>query len=215
MSAEIKNSAFRVITLIALILFIPLFILRQIGALDFWWWMSLNLTVLLSLVLKTDTFYLEILRNDFSNDILKKIVLGVISAICLYFVFFSGDIISRYLFNFASRDIHNVYGFRGEASPFRIALLMLGIIGPGEELFWRGYIQRHLQDRFGKMGGFLLGTAIYTCIHIATGNVMLILAALVCGLFWGGIYMLTGSLFLVMVSHTLWDIAVFILFPFN
>jgi hypothetical protein len=43
---------------------------------------------------------------------------------------------------------------------------------------------------------------------------MLVLAAAVCGLFWGVLYLRTGSILLVAVSHTLWDIAVFVLFPF-
>jgi membrane protease YdiL (CAAX protease family) len=44
---------------------------------------------------------------------------------------------------------------------------------------------------------------------------MLVLAAAVCGLFWGVIYLKTRSVLLVAVSHTLWDLAVFILVPFR
>ena len=44
---------------------------------------------------------------------------------------------------------------------------------------------------------------------------MLVLAAAVCGLFWGYLYMRTGSALLVVVSHTVWDIAVFLIVPFR
>ena len=44
---------------------------------------------------------------------------------------------------------------------------------------------------------------------------MLVLAAGVCGLFWGFLYLRTGSLLINLVSHTAWDIAIFLLFPMN
>jgi membrane protease YdiL (CAAX protease family) len=44
---------------------------------------------------------------------------------------------------------------------------------------------------------------------------MLIMAALVCGAFWGLLYMLNKNLLTVLVSHALWDVAVFILFPIS
>ena len=43
---------------------------------------------------------------------------------------------------------------------------------------------------------------------------MLVLAAMVCGIFWGLLYLRFESPLINMVSHTVWDIAVFIVFPF-
>ena len=89
------------------------------------------------------------------------------------------------------------------------------IIGPGEELFWRGYLQRNFQERWGGWKGFLAATAVYALVHAGSGNPMLVLAAAVCGLFWGYLYLRTKSILLVLISHTIWDLAVFILFPFT
>jgi len=97
----------------------------------------------------------------------------------------------------------------------RIAALMIFIIGPGEELFWRSFLQRRLQNKSGKYSGFILATGIYTLVHIGSGNVMLVLAAGVCGLFWGYLYLRYGSVTLNIVSHTLWDVTVFLWLPFN
>jgi hypothetical protein len=44
---------------------------------------------------------------------------------------------------------------------------------------------------------------------------MLIVAALVAGLFWGWMYMRYNSMVMNIVSHTVWDIAVFLILPFN
>jgi membrane protease YdiL (CAAX protease family) len=43
---------------------------------------------------------------------------------------------------------------------------------------------------------------------------MLILAAAVCGVFWGGLYLRFRSPLLNIVSHTLWDLLVFVILPF-
>ena len=203
------------IGLIGLLIFVPLFVFRNLGMLDFWWWMSLNLTVVVSLSLLRDRKFRRELALDWSSRKSTKIFWGVVSAAALYLVFFVGNILVREVFHFAPQDIHSVYGFKGDASALRIALLMLLFIGPGEELFWRGFIQGNLSALMGKTTGFLLAVLFYTIIHVATGNLILILAALTGGLFWGWLYMRHQSMLLNMVSHIVWDISVFLLFPFG
>ena len=44
---------------------------------------------------------------------------------------------------------------------------------------------------------------------------MLILAALVAGGFWGLLYLRIGRIAPLIVSHVLWDLAVFLLLPFR
>jgi membrane protease YdiL (CAAX protease family) len=198
----------------AVLLFVPLFIFRGVGPLDFWWWMSLDLVLLIGLGSAIDRGFLPALKADLSSGWGNKLVFGAVSAAALYALFFAGNLVSRRILPFAGAGIADVYGFKAEASPIRIVLLMALLIGPGEELFWRGFLQRRWQDRFGRVPGFLAAAALYTFVHVGSGNPMLVLAAAVCGLFWGAIYDRTGSLLLVAVSHTLWDIAVFVLFPF-
>jgi membrane protease YdiL (CAAX protease family) len=52
-------------------------------------------------------------------------------------------------------------------------------------------------------------------VHIAAGNAMLVLAALAAGAFWGAMYLWTGRIAPVVVSHVLWDVTVFLLLPFR
>jgi hypothetical protein len=103
----------------------------------------------------------------------------------------------------------------GNLSPIAVAGLLFFPIGFGEELFWRGYIQNKLAVKYGKYIGFIVATTIYTAIHIPTLNPVLILAALTCGIFWGYLYFLTGSLVVVIVSHMIWDPITFVFLPFN
>lgn len=203
------------IPLLAVVLFSPMFVLRQLGPLDFWWWMTANLIVLTGISLWTDKSYWPILKEDFSGNTLKKVLIGLISAAFLYVLFFVGNYLSRQWFGFAESGIDNVYAFKGDAPPLRISLLMLFIIGPGEEIFWRGYLQRHFSATWGKRAGFIIALVLYTGVHIFTGNFMLVMAAFICGLFWGWLYLKHESMLINVISHTVWDIVVFLVLPFG
>lgn len=203
------------ISCLAILMFSPMFVLRQVGPIDFWWWMTINLSILISLSIITDWEYYYILSKDFTKSILKKIMIGLISAMVLYFVFFLGNYLSRLWFDFAGPGIENVYKFKGDAAGIRIAILMLLIIGPGEELFWRGYLQRKFSKKYGKWTGLIIALILYTGVHIFTGNFMLIMAAFICGLFWAWMYLKYESMLINVISHTAWDIVVFLLLPFH
>ena len=214
MNTSSLSKYFYPVVFLALVMFIPMFVIRQIGPFDFWWWMTTNLIILISLGLSTDNYFKNTLVNDLKSGFLKKLLWGFISAILLYFIFYAGNFIIRQVLDFAGRDISHVYDFKGDASSLRIGLLMFVVIGPGEELFWRAFIQGNFMRRYGKITGFILGTLIYTLIHLATGNLVLILAALTGGIFWGWMYMKYRSITINIVSHIIWDISVFLLFPF-
>lgn len=198
----------------AVALFPPLFRFGRIGPLDFWWAMS---TILIGLILigsAGDRVWIRGILLDFRSRPARNLLLGVLTAVLLYAVFLAGNALSRMLLPFAGEGIRRVYAFKNGASPLRIAILMGLVIGPGEELFWRGLVQHRWQARFGDRPGYLLAACLYTLVHIPSGNPMLILAAGVCGLFWGWLYFRFRSILLVIVSHTLWDLAVFLLIPF-
>ena len=203
------------ITALAVLMFSPMFVMRQVGPIDFWWWMTINLSVLLMISIVTDWEYPYLLAKDLANNTWKKIGIGLLSAFILYLVFFVGNYLSRKWFNFASTGIEGVYNFKGDAAGIRIAILMLLVIGPGEELFWRGYLQRKFAGKYGKWAGLIIALVLYTGVHIFTGNFMLIMAALICGLFWGWMYLKYESMLINVISHTVWDIVVFLVLPFN
>lgn len=212
---ENEKTAVMVLLPLSLVLFVPLFILKGISLFDFWWWFTANLAILLGLIFYFDSHFPLLIINDLKNKLAFKLVIGFVSAGVLYFIFFAGDFIADKLLAAAREEIVDIYRFKGNASLLRIILLMFLIIGPGEELFWRGFAQRVLSNRYGPVPGFFLAAGLYTLIHIASGNPMLILAAFVCGVFWGWIYMRRGSLILNIVSHIVWDISVFVVFPFK
>jgi len=144
----------------------------------------------------------------------RELLLGAGIAVVLWGVFWLGDKCSQLLFDFARPQVDMIYGIKSGTSPSLIGLFLLFIIGPGEEIFWRGYVQRRLSERWSPNVGFLVATAAYTLIHLSSLNFMLIMAALVCGIAWGGLYRLFPKHFTaIVVSHALWDAAAFVWFP--
>jgi membrane protease YdiL (CAAX protease family) len=199
---------------LALTLFPFLLHFRRLGPLDFWWAMSLVVAVLVASALAVDGHYAAVLREDVRTRPLWKIALGVLSAAALYGVFYLGDALVRRFLPMGGEGIGAVYALKSGAPTLRVGLLLLLVIGPGEELFWRGYLQRTLQNKLGCAAALPFAVAAYTAVHVASGNPVLVLAAAVCGLFWGVLYQRSGSILLVAVSHAVWGLAVFLLFPF-
>ena len=145
----------------------------------------------------------------------REVLAGLAIAVVLWFVFWIGDKLSQLLFDFARPQVNLIYGIKGSTSPSVIAMLLLLIIGPGEEIFWRGYIQRRLSQRLSQNVGYAVATAAYTLVHLPSLNFMLIMAAMVCGILWGGLFRLFPKHFAaIVVSHALWDAAAFVWFPF-
>lgn len=197
----------------AVVLFVPLFFLRRLGPVDFWWWMSFNIAVVITLSLLSDRSYPALLKKDLKSGLPRKIILGLFSALLLYAVFYAGNELSQIIFSFAEKDISRVYSFKQGAATWRIAVLMVFIIGPGEEIFWRGFLQRKWIEKFGSLPGLIMAVFFYAGIHISSGNIMLVLAAAVCGLFWGVLYLRYRSVIMIIISHTIWDLMIFLAFP--
>lgn len=144
----------------------------------------------------------------------RQLLSGVALAALLWAVFWLGDKVSSWLFDFARPQVDAVYGMKDGVAPWLVAVQLLLLTGPAEELFWRGYVQRTLAARWNANIGFVVATALYTLIHIWSFNFMLIMAALVCGLVWGGLYRLRPQwLPALVLSHALWDTCVFVVIP--
>ncbi len=146
---------------------------------------------------------------------LSDVLVGLGSAVALWVVFWLGNQLVTLLLPFAPRQVSSVYELRAEAPFVVIALLLALVIGPGEEIYWRGLVQWGCAGRFGPRAGWLLGTAAYAGAHVVSLNLMVVVAALVAGAAWGWLYMRIGRLWPSLISHVLWDLAIFLLFPIH
>ena len=143
----------------------------------------------------------------------RAVLEGLGSAAVLYLVFRAGDALAPLVVPGAAAQVGGIYGL-GEGWPRAgILLLLLFVTGPGEEIFWRGFLQDALQRRLGPLAGYAATTAIYGGVHVFSGNLMLTLAALVAGAFWGGLYLWRRDLASLVVSHSVWSAVVFAVLP--
>lgn len=180
---------------------------------NFWWAMTAS-----AVILTTMAFFFggkgQGARGETFPRLASELLLGILIAIVLWGVFWVGDRLSSLLFDFARPQVDDIYQMKDGNTPWLIGLLLLCIIGPAEELFWRGYVQRTLSSHWNANAAFVATTLVYTLIHIPSLNFMLVMAALTCGICWGGLYRLfPRHLSAIVISHAIWDAAAFVWFP--
>lgn len=176
---------------------------------NFWWMMSGSATLLALCASLAQPAWWQGVRFRFSD-----VAGGIVVAAALWMIFWTGDKLSAWLFDFARPQVDAIYGMKEGESPWLLSLLMLCLIGPAEEIFWRGYVQRTLSLRWSATAGWLTTALVYALVHAGSCNFMLTMAALVAGGVWGTLYRyFPQRLGALIVSHALWDVAVFIWFP--
>jgi hypothetical protein len=197
---------------LAFVLWIVIFVFRP---LNFWILLTFSTSLLAAIAFAIGRPLIP--SREFTA---KNLLLGILLAALLYAIFYVGNqflvLVSRLfpaLLPDPAGNIASVYANLGGLSPGLVAFLLFFPIGFGEEIFWRGFVQRRFRERWSARSAFVLTALLYTAIHFPTGNPVLILAALTCGLFWGGFYWATGSLVPVLVSHMLWDPFIFVILP--
>lgn len=105
-----------------------------------------------------------------------------------------------------------LYGlFNTGWAPLRLALLPLIVLG--EELVWRGLVQGVAEQRLGRVAGVALTAFVYGAAHLPAAAPLLAGVAICCGLYWGALRALTGSLVPALIAHLIWDAAVMVAFP--
>lgn len=176
---------------------------------NFWWMMTASALVLSILSTCFNRGWWREVKWSVPN-----VLLGLAIAVVLWGVFWTGDKVSSWLFDFARPQVNLIYGMKEGESPWLLSVLMLFLIGPAEEIFWRGYVQRTLSLRWNRNAGYVVATLLYALVHAGSCNFMLLMAALVAGVVWGGLYRLFPErMAAIIVSHAVWDAAVFIWFP--
>ncbi len=182
------------------------------GMANFWLMMSGSALILAGMAFALTPDRKELLKVERP---LLQLLCGIALAFLLWGLFWIGDRLSSLMFTFARGQVDAVYGMKTGLPAWVIALLLLLVIGPAEELFWRGYVQRSFAKIFkSKDTALVVTTLIYALVHIWSFNFMLVMAALVAGAFWGLIYRFRPqALPALVVSHAVWDALVFVILP--
>ena len=143
----------------------------------------------------------------------RDVPLGLGSAAVLYLTFKAGDDFARRYVPGGNEQIRDIYTLRTLRPRPEIALRLASIVGPAEELFWRGLVQESLMHRFGRWPGAALAAMCYGGVHVVTGNFTLLGAAGIAGAHWCALYAARVPLGALVVSHVAWDIWIFLVQP--
>lgn len=138
---------------------------------------------------------------------------GAASAAALYAVFRVGDVLARRIMPAGAAEIGDIYALRSLEPAGTIAARLSLVIGPAEELFWRGFVQARLRRRYGDVCGTVMATAAYGGAHLVTRNATLVGAATVAGAYWGVLSTAGASMESLIASHVVWDIVTFLVAP--
>lgn len=162
------------------------------------------------LILITYAMFQEAVDDEAS--FFKYISIGTISGLFLYLLFWLGvqafDLLNLPFDN----SIKKLYRWFAPALFWQYLALIL-VAAPGEELFWRGFVQKRLLRYFSPFKSILIAALLYASVHIYSGTYILMLAAFLSGLIWGALYLWKKSMPLVIVSHIVFDIMIFIILP--
>lgn len=118
------------------------------------------------------------------------------------------------LLPFLTSDTARLYAaFRAPSRAVATAALIPIIIG--EELVWRGVVQTWLVRRLGAWGGVTLAAGAYALVHAPVGSPVLVAVAFGCGVVWGALRGVSGSLVPSLVAHVVWDVVVLLGLPLD
>lgn len=106
------------------------------------------------------------------------------------------------LSRFRNEIDQNIVPIFANYRPVDFALIAL-LAGVGEEIFFRGWLQSALSAKFGVVLGILTASLIFGLAHYLSFTYA-IYAGLT-GVYLGMIYYVTGSLYIVMTIHAVYD----------
>ncbi|RBW70635.1 CPBP family intramembrane glutamic endopeptidase [Bacillus taeanensis] len=171
----------------------------------FWIIFSISLFLLSMIAFRSRLIYWTKLKKT-------HLWISLCSAVMLYFIFFTGKALTALLFPDFLDTLSLLYATIQPYQNWHFFSLFLLII-PGEEFFWRGYLQTKLYERFSPITSIILSTMLYASAHLYSGSILLVLAAITGGIVWGWLYYYTKNLTISILSHLFFDFLLFIAFP--
>jgi uncharacterized protein len=173
----------------------------------FWYMFTATMLIVMSYSILSE-------KMNHDTTFLTDSLYGILSGLLLFLLFWTGHLIIEIFDLPFQKEITKLYK---RFSPTHIwhYIVLLCFIVPGEELFWRGFVQKRLSKYMRNRYSIIIAAALYASVQIYSGTIIHIFAALFAGLYWGFLYSWKKSIPLVVLSHLIFDLFIFILFPFR
>ena len=153
---------------------------------------------------------LSIIQSGFDEKMPKKryMLLGVTSGVAMYGLFYLGYQLIKWLPGGLDGTISNLFSKVQPDNIWKLALLVL-IIVPAEEVFWRGFVQQRMQQYIPAALSVLITALLAGSVFYFSGEWVWMAVAFVGGLFWGALYAWKQSLPMLILSHLTFDLLFF------
>ncbi len=111
------------------------------------------------------------------------------------------------------RQSKRIYIQRGSRSLGSTLLLAAGFIAAGEELFWRGLVQRTISSGVGsRTVGATLSFLAFALVNLPSANLAIVAGSIVGGAVWSALGWWSGGVLASLLCHMTWTAAM-IAFP--
>lgn len=137
------------------------------------------------------------------REIVGPILLGVAA-----FAVFAGAAVVAHHVSVLDRALRSVLA-KADAGPAPVVVAVAVVNGIGEEVFFRGA----LHTMFGRRSPALLATVLYAVVTVATGNVALVVAAVVMGSLFAVERLATRGILAPILTHVTWSILMVLALP--
>lgn len=131
---------------------------------------------------------------------------AVLNGILLFIVMLVVSAIMNYLLP-GGLEMQNVAAIIETAdTPWErlVPLIVTGILAPvSEEILFRGFIFNCLREKFGMISSVLLTAAVFGCMHF---DPIRVLPLMLGGIWLNVLYVRSGSLYVAMGAHGVWNI---------
>ncbi|THE13322.1 CPBP family intramembrane metalloprotease [Bacillus timonensis] len=150
---------------------------------------------------------------DTKNLTISNTAIAILSGLLMYGLFFTGKICAELLFPIQMSEVAALYRKVQPQLTWHYVALFLIIIS-GEELFWRGCIQKMIEDSFeNKLLVIVISSLLYMSANLYTFNPLFMLATFAGGVVWGTLYMWNRNILLTILSHLVFNLFFLVLFP--
>jgi uncharacterized protein len=173
----------------------------------FWYFFTATMLLLICFVVAKD-------KLDDKLSVFKYILIGIVSGALLFGLLWVGNQLIEYFNIPVQKQISTLYKRYGPSLFWHyLALILIAV--PGEEIFWRGFIQKRLMSYISNKASVFVSALMYASAHLYSNQFMLTFTALVAGIVWGWLYAWRRSIPLVVVSHLVFDLFLFVFLPFR
>ncbi|MED1603804.1 type II CAAX endopeptidase family protein [Cytobacillus kochii] len=171
----------------------------------FWYIFSATMLFLIS-------FAIISIELDHQETFTQNLLWGTLSGVFLYGIFWLGYTGLSFIGLSITEPVAKLYSYYGAKNIWQYLLLIV-LFAPGEEIFWRGFVQKRVMN---YTNGFLavgISSILFASVQFYSGSWALVLAALIAGLYWGTIYLWKRSIVLLITSHIIFSLLLFVFLP--